>query len=1039
MNKRLLFSLPILLTGLFFSSTKPLYQQAAKAETLTADYTPTISDVFNFFGMSNDTEVDGVISRADAAYNIPIPKDDIQLTSTFYLQSANSIANGGDGVDSWATYSFTVNPAIDQSNNPAIPTNGSGSNGLFLSVTNYSATAYPNTVEIQVVSRVGGVRTEVAKSFVDGAVNTRMVISLAKELDSTYTFTLTRASDSVVLKSFTNLALDESVFINTDLAATYFSTGMWTASSTVRPTVAIHSLKTYVTPEPELVFFNEVTDIKDIYVGGTYAIAAKNGENVLVMSTTQNGNNRGQATGVISEGRLVVAPEYQLLSLVAGTVANSYGFKTINGSLVDQFLTTASSSSNYLRTSTTLNADSSWAITFNAGVVSVVGQGQYTRNVMQYNASSTIFGAYASASQGALTLYKADYMAQASQYSPRYEEVRDFYGIGGPIEGGIRMAADASLAVPMNGADIEIVTTFNLQSANSVANGGEGVDTWLTYSFTKQVPANGDAIPSNAHSNRGLYFVITNYSGTAAPNTVEVQVHLNGYHDEDPKFFLDNAVNTKIVISLEKTFDGKFNLTFKNHASGTVLFSAPNNVLSESDFVNEHGQTYLSTAMWTNNGSVRPTVDVFGVNKLAPKVSGVEVSLDEETFVYDGEEHEPVATVTLDEVTLVEDVDYVVDYTNNINVGSGQVAVTLIGEFDQQVITKDFAITAADASSATVTLSANSFVYTGQGIEPLVSVVLGDVTLEKDVDFEVVYQDNTAIGTGHAIVSFIGNYTGTAITRDFTITAISVTEADITLVEEIEYTGSALTPEVTVKMADVTLVKDTDYTVAYANNINVGTATVTITFKGIYSGTLEETFAIVAKDVSETAAVALADDEVEYTGSAQTPAVTVTLGATTLVKDTDYTVAYANNTNVGTATVTVTFIGNYEGTIAETFAITARDLSSTATVTLADDEFEVTGSALTPTVTVKLGDTTLVKDTDYTVAYANNTNVGTATITVTFIGNYEGTKTITFAIVAAPEEPKTGCFGSVSSTILVSAILLGTGGFFALKRKKESS
>ncbi len=60
-----------------------------------------------------------------------------------------------------------------------------------------------------------------------------------------------------------------------------------------------------------------------------------------------------------------------------------------------------------------------------------------------------------------------------------------------------------------------------------------------------------------------------------------------------------------------------------------------------------------------------------------------------------------------------------------------------------------------------------------------------------------------------------------------------------------------------------------------------------------------------------------------------------------------------------------------------------------------------TGSAITPVVTVKDGETTLEKGTEYTVTYSNNTNVGTATVTVTGIGNYSGTITTTFNIIKA--------------------------------------
>ena len=59
-----------------------------------------------------------------------------------------------------------------------------------------------------------------------------------------------------------------------------------------------------------------------------------------------------------------------------------------------------------------------------------------------------------------------------------------------------------------------------------------------------------------------------------------------------------------------------------------------------------------------------------------------------------------------------------------------------------------------------------------------------------------------------------------------------------------------------------------------------------------------------------------------------------------------------------------------------------------------------TGSAIEPTIEVKDGETTLTLNTDYTVAYSNNTNAGTATVTVTGTGNYSGTATANFTIVA---------------------------------------
>ncbi len=74
-----------------------------------------------------------------------------------------------------------------------------------------------------------------------------------------------------------------------------------------------------------------------------------------------------------------------------------------------------------------------------------------------------------------------------------------------------------------------------------------------------------------------------------------------------------------------------------------------------------------------------------------------------------------------------------------------------------------------------------------------------------------------------------------------------------------------------------------------------------------------------------------------YDKTAHTPAVTVKDGETVLIPDTDYTVAYRNNTNAGEAMVTVIGKGNYKGTVTRTFTISPAALAGTAAVTLTGD------------------------------------------------------------------------------------------------------
>lgn len=75
---------------------------------------------------------------------------------------------------------------------------------------------------------------------------------------------------------------------------------------------------------------------------------------------------------------------------------------------------------------------------------------------------------------------------------------------------------------------------------------------------------------------------------------------------------------------------------------------------------------------------------------------------------------------------------------------------------------------------------------------------------------------------------------------------------------------------------------------------------------------------------------------------------------------------------------------------------------ATATVSLPKNSYTYTGEAITPTVTVRLGDMLLTVNEDYTVTYSGNTDVGMATVTITGIGNFYGTATVDFYITAAP-------------------------------------
>ena len=151
------------------------------------------------------------------------------------------------------------------------------------------------------------------------------------------------------------------------------------------------------------------------------------------------------------------------------------------------------------------------------------------------------------------------------------------------------------------------------------------------------------------------------------------------------------------------------------------------------------------------------------------------------------------------------------------------------------------------------------------------------------------------------------------------LSRISISKASVTLsTSTYAYDGKTKTPSVTVKVGGKTLKKDTDYTVSYSNNTKVGTAKVTITGKGNYTGSVSKTYSI--KNDFKKATISGISNK-SYTGKNITQSITVKYNGKTLKKGTDYTVSYSNNKSIGTATVKIAGKGSYTGTITKTFKI----------------------------------------------------------------------------------------------------------------------
>lgn len=348
------------------------------------------------------------------------------------------------------------------------------------------------------------------------------------------------------------------------------------------------------------------------------------------------------------------------------------------------------------------------------------------------------------------------------------------------------------------------------------------------------------------------------------------------------------------------------------------------------------------------------------------------------------------------------------------------------------VETNEFQVT-SNFTGATVKVENVDFTYDGKVHTPTVTVTDKNSANIDSKYYTVTYYD----AAGKAVTSPInaGRYTvvikavtGTNVpvsgtkTVAFTIKPIKVQKIKgfnnyvyMDKVADQKYTGKALTPTFNVYYQETksssakVLVKNTDYTVTYSNNISVGIGRVTVTFTGNYEGTtLTDTFTITNGTLLTAANTTISgvNDTYDYTGYAIKPTVYVTyrsgyttkvLTQSTTTRTYDYKVDYSSNISAGTATITITGQGEYAGTVTKTFAIKYN--LSNATVTATPSTYLYDGKEKKPLVSVKVG-YMVVPASNYDVVYSNNTNTGTAAVTVTAkkYGNAIGSNSAYFTI-----------------------------------------
>ncbi|MCI2062688.1 MAG: hypothetical protein LKJ83_07940, partial [Eubacteriaceae bacterium] len=717
-----------------------------------------------------------------------------------------------------------------------------------------------------------------------------------------------------------------------------------------------------------------------------------------------------------------------------------------------------------------------------------------------------------------------------------------------------------------------ITKTFNIVNADMTVTAND-------YSGTYDGSAHGISVSANAPASTATVYYGTakidssNYLDTAVSSTVDPTYTNVGTYKVYYYITADNYDaadgNRTVTIDRKAIGDGSAtpltditataDLNDKEY-TGSAFTPAPAvnySALPGTDKALKAGTDYtVSYADNTNTGTATMTItgqgnysgSIVKTFKIVRKsigsgtseaASGMTVNMDLSDKTYSGSAFTPAAEVKYGETVLNEGTDYTVSYENNTDVGTATVTITGIGKYSGSIV-KTFEIVKA---GMTVTAENYSGTYDGKahGISVSANAPASTAVVYYAASELTAANYSTSGSTANPTYTHAGiytvyyyitadNYNAVKGSKTVTISRKAIGDGSATPLTDItatadlsdkSYTGSAFTPEPTVKFGNITLTSGTDYTVSYENNTSVGTATMTITGQGNYSGTIVRTFrigkakmtvsadgysgiydgkthgisvsasapastAVIYYSTSELTAAnystsgsttnpgftnagtytvyycAAADDydavtgsrtvtisrrpigngsaapaaditatadlsDRAYTGSAFTPAPTVSCSVLpgtdkTLKAGTDYTTAYEHNTNAGKATITITGKGNYSGTIVMTFNITAKSIGSgTAenyiTVSdIADQVYQPAGCEPKPAVTCTGfagGNKTLVEGKDYTLSYENNKAVGTATVTITGIGDFSGTITKTFRITAADEDYKVDDFTGV--------------------------
>ncbi len=391
----------------------------------------------------------------------------------------------------------------------------------------------------------------------------------------------------------------------------------------------------------------------------------------------------------------------------------------------------------------------------------------------------------------------------------------------------------ADFGLTQDGIKIEVT-----HAGNSLITGYLPSDDMRSVTFTLRDTDKTDAA-NNASDTATLKFSSANYNEASGTLTIKI---IDKNTDADTlKIDVPATVTYGDTVSPsvgESKPAGAGDVTFK-------FFDEDNHEVLTTAQPFDAG-TYKVTASCESESTIYTAEATFTVEPR--EIEAKDVAFDKE-LTYTGNELTQTVTVTVNGKTLTVGTDYTVSDLTGTEPGSYPVTVTGTGNYTGTV-TKSFEIAKADISSAEITYDAGPYGYTGKEWKPEVTVSFNSATLTAGNDYTVSYENNINAGTAKIIITGIGDHFTGLTEKTFTINSAEISGCTFAPIADVTYNTEAHTPEVTVAISGRTLEADKDYTVSYASNVNAGTATVTVTGKGNFTGSANTTFTIAKADLN---------------------------------------------------------------------------------------------------------------------------------------------------------------------------------------------